>query len=719
MTDEFKCVSKLKGLIVPASPDKMKLFPPANINPKSTREILRARFSCVGHESLVPPGTWASLFISALNCVLAHSSSSPPSQKDSPNELIIFAHDLHMFGDLDDSNEPLRASVSQFCHHIEKTLTRMNLVVRIVCVRLSSRRDQYTSFTQTFRHINMLLRPLYGRVSLECIDNNCIYIDYEFKSLLMRTIPSQRSELSLPTVDCSKASIMLTLKGCSLESYENIQEGMARLEVVCTVPRSGVDACCVHGSSVLACCCMDNQSYSRYLQSHLTITKSIHNVLIHIYVLCNRMMDNLHMFESLVATLIGQDSLLLLRAWKPTTLHKKQLLGSHHSSQQQGRDGSGVDASGGHWQYWALIPPARTVSADVLSSGDTASGLGGECAVLIRLCDEESFLVDANQQTTSDTNIRVAGGADSVATAQSALDEEETRQEYASYMKQCVQQMGHMDTYNPLAFPSGRYSRPEVFEIMDASGTPATATTKSTATPTAAVTVQDPHGGGGQQQQGHPYRHDGRQQSLGGKRGGGPRSTGALPITTTSTSTGTKQPSPSFVSAQHRAAGHGNRSDGLHNGSSGSGRHVSGSSGGEGHRDRQAQPAPPSKTQPSSQKPFPYENYQQGKALSSATSATTTAAAHTLSSSRTGAGRKRPIEQLSGAMEAEGGVEADRARGHRLSKRSATTVQSTRIFSTRMQRDSITVNLMGDDNSCDDASPSEFAYAVEDIEEDD
>lgn len=262
MAEEFKCVSKLKGLIVPASPDKMKLVPSANINPKTVREILRPRFSCVGHESLVPPCTWTSMFTGAVNCILAHSALSS-LQGSSRCEIVIFGHDLHMLGELDDHNEPLHASVFQFSHCVEQTLTKIDLVIRIVCVRLSSHTERCNTFPKTFQHICCLLSHLKGRVFLECIDNNNMYFDYEFKNLLMRSIPSRESELSLPTVDCSKASISLSLKGCSLEAFESMQDGMDRLEVVCTVPRVGIDACCVHGSSLLACCSLDNKSKAR------------------------------------------------------------------------------------------------------------------------------------------------------------------------------------------------------------------------------------------------------------------------------------------------------------------------------------------------------------------------------------------------------------------------------------------------------------------------
>ena len=168
----------------------MKLIKPVNISPKTVVEILRPRFGCIGNESLVPPKTWGSLMISALDAVRSHITS----WKETSEELIIFGHDLNMFGSLEDNNDALQASIVQFSRHLERTLTDVNLIVRIVCVRLSSglstRSRHYERIPGVFRNISVLLGPSHqSRVSLECIENNKMHVDFELKNILTRSTP--------------------------------------------------------------------------------------------------------------------------------------------------------------------------------------------------------------------------------------------------------------------------------------------------------------------------------------------------------------------------------------------------------------------------------------------------------------------------------------------------------------------------------------------------
>lgn len=330
------------------------------------------------------------------------------------------------------------------------------------------------------------------------------------------------------------------------------------------------------------------------------------------------------MFEALVSTLSAQDSLLLLRTWKKSIL---RLMSSKHQQQ------AGVEAEGGgYWQYWALIPPTP------LSPSSKIRSIERECAVLIRLCDEESFLVDAypaseiDSPAHSTSTLPALGGlGDQHATdEETATEIEDRQQEYASYMQTCVRQMGNMDTYNPLAFPSGRYTQENLFDLMGPPTAPVTASSsvgsavvsnKSLSSlsnaPRGTLPVQDPPSGQAQR------------QGPRAKSGSNPRSTGTLPITTTPVASGIGT-TASFASALTRVPHSGRRGD-----SSGA------------RRQALSVPSPPSKNK-ASHVPSPYENYRPV-----ASSTTAPSSSSVSSDALHGGGKKRPVEELLGSMQFE------------------------------------------------------------------
>ncbi|CAE7638515.1 unnamed protein product, partial [Symbiodinium microadriaticum] len=113
------------------------------------------------------------------------------------------------------------------------------------------------------------------------------------------------------------------------------------------------------------------------------------------------------------------------------------------------------DDASGYWEYWALVPQQQHQQNRAGHRQYQHAGRITEprCMVLLQVCDEESFLVDA--QGAEDTVSRRDGGEEMSPQQQDPAVEEE----YREYMEQSLVQIGRLDNYNPLAFPSGRFAR--------------------------------------------------------------------------------------------------------------------------------------------------------------------------------------------------------------------------------------------------------------------
>ena len=222
------------------------------------------------------------------------------------------------------------------------------------------------------------------------------------------------------------------------------------------------------------------------------------------------------MFRSLLTVLLNKQLLLLVRTRRRIGRPVPYPPGAGASSKQHKVIAQDDDDVAGYWEYWVLIPQQRQQQQDDETSA-------GSCMVLLQLCDEESFLVDALGTSPSLPDMQAQG----------------PDEECSEYMEQCLQQIGGMDTYNPLAFPSGRYARADCYREVD---TGKAATQGSRYAEQRNVSVAS----GGSARGTAPGPQDVRSQAVYGReyppqrqvqgQAGGPPSAGTLAIKTTSSS---------------------------------------------------------------------------------------------------------------------------------------------------------------------------------------
>jgi hypothetical protein len=219
---------------VPSSSDSMKLIPSTGMSMSSILDLMRPMYNASSHS------TWAGLLCDSLVKVAQYLKCDG---KGVSSHAIIVTNSLNLLN-RSTGEEILNSALLKFCRSAEKLCPMYKMSFRIICVKIG-----YVD-PLCLRDIRLLLRCVGDYIQLEMIENSALHLEFEVKYFIRRTQPSVRATIELPSLDDSRASLAVRLEGCSISACEELYAcgSPLFLHMLCTLPRGGLDPCCIAGN---------------------------------------------------------------------------------------------------------------------------------------------------------------------------------------------------------------------------------------------------------------------------------------------------------------------------------------------------------------------------------------------------------------------------------------------------------------------------------------
>lgn len=216
---------------------------------------------------MIPFVTWSSYLCDGLSKIVTDIKSTYTTSKSFI--VIIFSHDVHLVGRGNENPNNLLQCLDDFNKSLIKIFGNINIKIKIICTNLNiynismqynSNRDDFTNIT-----VQKYIIPSLNKITtnssnisikFELLANIKCYYDYELRSWLLSSVPTIQSNLCFQgngnaSNSNSGASISMELVGCTLPACDTMHEGLSRPEVLCTIPKTGIDPICLDGKSIL------------------------------------------------------------------------------------------------------------------------------------------------------------------------------------------------------------------------------------------------------------------------------------------------------------------------------------------------------------------------------------------------------------------------------------------------------------------------------------
>jgi hypothetical protein len=230
-------------------------------------DLLKPRFSCRN-------SSFQNLFCDGL-VKIANYLKCNPAATHHDTKVIIYAFESQLIGfhegggrGVDESSE-LSSSILKFSRCLEKLSNLYHLKVHLICVKmLSSSNGEVMTTDDTpslslihdenrlLHTIRLLLNPFKEKIIVEMMENRFLHYEYNFKDHIRENISSQVGELELPSIDDTRATLLIELMGTTLTANDAIRtifshQNRIQFTLLCTLPRCGLYPICTIGNPII------------------------------------------------------------------------------------------------------------------------------------------------------------------------------------------------------------------------------------------------------------------------------------------------------------------------------------------------------------------------------------------------------------------------------------------------------------------------------------
>lgn len=211
---------------------------------------MKPAYSCCGAIGLIPSNTWRSFIRDSVSKIITDANDVKPH---TTINILIFCHDFNLIGRTYDNTKPLENSIVEFQKYLANSSLTKSLRIKLICCNLHRSTNSISydhniqiELLQQFIHkINIQYFSHISKIfNLEMIDNIKIYYEYEIRQLISSLIPVMEMSLEFTNSKFDSAILNVDLVACTLHHFDIPQEGFKRPQILCTIPRSGIDPIC-------------------------------------------------------------------------------------------------------------------------------------------------------------------------------------------------------------------------------------------------------------------------------------------------------------------------------------------------------------------------------------------------------------------------------------------------------------------------------------------